>query len=538
MTEHPGDRLDSWKEIARYMDRGVRTVRRWEHDEGMPVHRHVHGTLGSVYAFKSELDAWRRAGSSAPRGAAPAGHPAIAVLPFANLSTDPENAYLADGLSEEITADLAGVRALRVVSRRSAARISSTAKDAQAVAAQLGVRYLVEGSVRRAGDQLRITARLVDAPADETVWAGKYSGPVDDVFEMQERLARTIVRALALQLTPEEDRRLATRPIDHLRAYECYLQARQDVWRWRKDSLDHAVRLLRAALDMIGDNATLYAALGFAELQYREAGIDTTDGPLHAAERCADRVSALEPSSAASRQLRGWIDYARGRIQDAVRQLKAALDADPNNADTLLLLSNCYLISGRVHEARPLLNRLLTIDPLTPLNRCMPAFADLLEGRASAALAPYRQMLAMDPANPMARLFYVWVLVLNARADEAGAVIREFPSQAADSVPARLAAFLHRCAAGEGAAAAALISPQVAAATAVSDVFPRFLAEGCAVAGMLDEAVTWLQRAVDRGFINHPFLAHHDPLLAPLRGHPRFAEILEQVRRRWEQFEA
>jgi TolB-like protein len=263
LNDSPGDRLDSWKEIAAYLNRGVRTVRRWEHDEGMPVHRHVHRTLGSVYAFKSEIDAWRQAGSRSPNVLPlPDGAPAIAILPFANLSADPRNAYLADGLSDEITADLAGVRTLRVVSRRSAMRFASTRKDAKAVAAELGVRYLVEGSVRRAGDDLRITAQLIDASLDETIWADKYTGSVSDVFEMQERLARTIVDALALRLTPDEDRRLSTRPLDSIPAYECYLQARQEVWRWRKDSIDHGVRLLRTALEMIGDNAVLHARSG------------------------------------------------------------------------------------------------------------------------------------------------------------------------------------------------------------------------------------------------------------------------------------
>ena len=359
-------------------------------------------------------------------------------------------------------------------------RFASTDKDAKTIAAELDVRYLVEGSVRRAGDHLRITAQLIDAGNDETIWAGNTRGSVSEVFEMQERLARTIVHALALRLTPDEDRRLSSRPLDSIPAYECYLQARQEVWRWRKDSIDHGVRLLRTALEMIGDNAVLYAALGFAHLQYREAGIDLSDAPLDAAEACARRLETLDPrrppraSSAV-----GSTTRADG-IQEAVRELKAALHTNPNNPDTLLLLINCYVISGRVPEARPLLERLLSIDPLTPLTRCMPAFADLVEGRAEAAVAPYRQMLEMDPQNPMARLFYVWVLLLNGQTDRARETIDGFPSDARDTMPGRLALFLHHAATGDRAAATATISAAAVAPAVVTDVFPRFLADGYA----------------------------------------------------------
>ncbi|HET6899036.1 MAG TPA: hypothetical protein VFK70_11835, partial [Vicinamibacteria bacterium] len=274
MPGAPDDRLDSWKEIAAYVRRGVRTVRRWETDEGLPVHRHVHRALGSVYAFKSEIDAWRQLGSRRPP------EKSIAVLPFANLSTDAENEYFADGLTDEVTADLSKVRALRVTSRTSAMTFKGTAKDCKTIARELGVRYVLEGSVRRAGRRLRITAQLVDASTDHHLWADKYDGGVEDVFAFQERLARVIVDALKLELSGDEDRRLGEHPIGSLPAYECYLRARQEGWRWRPDAIDRAVRLLRDGLALVGENARLYAALGLAHLQYREAGIDFGEGPL------------------------------------------------------------------------------------------------------------------------------------------------------------------------------------------------------------------------------------------------------------------
>ena len=463
---------------------------------------------------------------------------AIAVLPFTNVSADPDNEYFADGLAEEVTTKLSKLRALRVTSTTSSRRFRGTTKAVNAIAAELGVRYLLEGSVRRAGNRLRITAQLIDAAADDHLWAEVYDGTIEDVFAIQERLARLIVEALELRLTSEEDRRLAERSIHDLAAYECYLRARHEAWRWRQDAIDRAVDLLRDALAIIGDNARLYAALGLAHLQYREAGIDFGDRPLVEAELCAEKVFALETDSAPGLQLRGWIHYSRGRVQEAVRDLKAALDIDGNNADTLLLLSNCYLISGRVSAARPLIARVLSIDPMTPVTRCLPAWADILEGNFGAALGPYRQMFEMDPANPMARLFYLWVLVLNQRDDAVPALLQGFMPEVRNTVPAQVSFFLAHALAGKPAEAQAVVTPQIEAAATATEMFPRFLAQGFALAGLPVAAMRWLEIAVERGFINYPFLARFDPFFKPLRNDPRFKELIEIVRVRWEGFEA
>jgi len=538
------DRLDSWKEIAAYLNRGVRTVRRWEREEGLPVHRQVHRVLGSVYAFKSEIDAWRHAGRRSANamgsgfGRPVPAHPgkSIAVLPFVNLSPDPENEYFSDGLTDEVTADLSRLGTLRVISRTSSMAFKSTSKDAGTIARELGVRYILEGSVRRAGETLRITARLIDASTDDHLWTEKYDGAVGDVFAFQERLARTIVDALELRLSADEDRRLADRPISNMHAYDCYLRARQEAWRWREDAIDHAVQLLHNGLAIVGNNARLYAALGHAYLQYREAGIDFGERPLEAADACARKVVELEPGSAAGLRLRGWIHYSRARIQDAVRDLKAACQIESSNADTLLLLANCYLISGKVAEARPLIERVLAIDPLTPLSRCMPAFADVMEGHFAAAIEPYRQMYEMDPGNPMARLFYVWALIINQRRQEVVEIMTSFPAEVRDTVPGRIACFLADAFAGRGHEAHAALEGKIEAVATAADVFPRMLAQGYALAGMPEQAMHWLAIAVDRGFVNHPFLSRHDPFFESLRDLPQFQELMNAVRVRWEAF--
>jgi TolB-like protein len=542
------DRLDSWKEIAAYLRRGVRTVRRWEREEGLPVHRHVHRVLGTVYAYKSEIERWRQTSRRNPAQSTPAAAgtiasaprrvKSIAVLPFANLSGDQENEYFADGLTDEVTADLSRVAGLRVISRTSAMAFKRTTKDVGTIARELGVRYILEGSVRRAGDRLRITAQLIDAATDDHLWADKFDGAVDDIFAIQERLARVIVKALELRLSPDEDRRLADRAILNVHAYECYLRGRHEAWRWRSDAIDHAIRLLENGIALAKDDARLYAALGHAYLQYREAGIDVGERPLVQAERCARKVGALEPASPSALLLRGWIHYSRGRIQDAVHDLKAALEIDANNADTLLLLTNCYLISGKVSAARPLIDRALSLDPLNPVTRCMPGFAELLEGNFAAAIEPYRHMCDMDPGNPMGRLFYVNVLVLNGWTDSAQAVADAFPPEVRETVPARIAIFLARALARQDATAHAARIEEIEGLATAADVFPRMIAQGCALAGMPARALPWLAIAVDRGFINYPFLARYDPCFAPLRGLRQFQELMEVVQDRWQRFEA
>jgi len=153
----------------------------------------------------------------------------IVVLPFENLSPDPDNEYFADGLTEELITDLSQVSRLRVVSRTSTMMFKGARKSIQSIAREMGVQYALEGTVRKAGNSLRITAQLIDTSCDAHVWAGKFGGMLDDVFDIQETVSREIVDALKVKLTPEEDRRMAARPIDNVAAYDSYLRAIEEI---------------------------------------------------------------------------------------------------------------------------------------------------------------------------------------------------------------------------------------------------------------------------------------------------------------------
>jgi serine/threonine-protein kinase len=154
---------------------------------------------------------------------------AIVVLPFENLSPDPDNEYFVDGLTEELITDLSQVSSLRVVSRTSAMMFKGARKSIPSIAREMGVQYALEGTVRKAGTSLRITAQLIDTSCDAHLWAGKFSGTLDDVFDIQETVSREIVDALKVKLTPEEDRRMAARPIDSVAAYDSYLRAIDEI---------------------------------------------------------------------------------------------------------------------------------------------------------------------------------------------------------------------------------------------------------------------------------------------------------------------
>ena len=198
----------------------------------------------------------------------------LAVLPFTNMSADPDQEYFSDGLTEEVIADLSQIQDLRVISRTSVMQLKGSHKDVKATGRQLQVRYVLEGSVRKAGNNLRITAQLIDATTDAHLWAEKYTGTLDDVFDIQERVSRAIVAALRLKLSPQEERRLTERPIGNAQAYDCYLKGRREIELYSRDSFDRAIELFQRGLDIIGDNAALYASMAYAYYSYVNAGLE------------------------------------------------------------------------------------------------------------------------------------------------------------------------------------------------------------------------------------------------------------------------
>ena len=337
----------------------------------------------SARDLKTSLE--RIKGSSGVRsiGQPDTGKKSIVVLPFENMSADPDNEYFSDGLTDEIITDLSQIGSLRVISQNSSMQLKGSAKDLKTLAGDLNVRYVLSGTVRKAANAVRVTARLINPFEDVQLWADKYSGKLEDVFEIQEQISRKIVDALKMQLSPEEDRRLRERPIENLEALECYHRALREIYRFTKEGLDRALELIQNALDIVGDNELLYAARGSVYRQYFNASIESGEDDIAKAEESAARVFALNPDSAAGHELLGMVRISQGRPAEAMRSFKRALAIQPDSAFALAEFPRVYLITACTDweaQARSLLERAREVDPLNPIVSFAPFAADLLTG--------------------------------------------------------------------------------------------------------------------------------------------------------------
>ena len=464
----------------------------------------------------------------------------IVVLPFANLSPDPDTEYFSDGLTDEIITDLSRVKALRVISRSSAMRLKGDDRGLTDIGRDLDCRYVLEGSVRRAANTLRITARLVDAPNDKQLWADKYGGTLDDVFDIQERVSRSIVDALEIQLTPDEAEQLAERPIPDVRAQECYLRARREIWSFLPGGVDKAVSHLEAGLALIGDNALLYQGLGEAYFQAINIGAagGREEEYIVKAERCAEKIFSLEPDSPGGYGVKAHLQLARGDVHGAGRSWRRVLQAFPKDVQALQLSAHILgWLGGKPEAAAPLVARLLDIDPLDPMSRLMSVTVPLFAGRFSEALEPGRRMFDLDPVTPVWRSNYVMALSYARQLDEAEALTEGVEAQPDSDIGTWWMGLCRAAWREDRAEVLRLTDGPYQQAAAWDAEIPWALASAHAAVGATEEALFWLDRAIDQGMINHPFLSKHDHYLESIRGDERFGRAMERARREWERFD-
>jgi len=468
-----------------------------------------------------------------PQAAPPGARPTrtIVVLPFANRSGDPDNEYFSDGLTEEVIADLSGVGALRTISRNSSMTLKGTTKDTATLARELGVTHLVTGSVRRAGQALRVTVELVDASTDAPVWSEKYSGTLEDVFGIQEEIARKIVSALEVTFTDSESREVADRPIADTVAYDCYLRARQEMYGWTPDAALRAHRLVDEALSIVGDVPLLLATKGL--LHWNDVNmnrVSAEDGLARAADYAA-RAHALDQTLPLAIYVRGVVAGLRGQPELALPDLYRAQALAPNDANILAEVCRFSNVAGLRHHG-PLVDRLGEIDPLTPLTPLVFSSYHWLGGRPDQAATFARRAVDRTPTPSMLHVVAAWQIESAGCRTEAADLLRHTGEALGGSVLGSWASFLEHALAGDEPAA---LAQEAGLRDTLRNEFAAvMMAEACSLLGRHDDARHWVRTATRFGFVNHPFLSEHSRHLAALRADPEFQGLLRNVEQRWQ----
>ena len=345
-------------------------------------------------------------GSSAAPAASPAQkvRASICVLPFVNMSGEPEQKYFSDGISEDITTDLSKISALEVVARNTAFSFKGQNPDVQEVAKQLGVSHVLEGSVRKAGNRIRINAQLIDGSTGKHLWADRFDRDLTDIFEIQDEISKAIVDALKVKLLPTEKKAIESRGTSNVEAYNLYLMARQQ---WIQGSYgdlrrDKAIlRFCKQAVELDPDYAQAWALMGLAQLELRFVhGLD--ENGLPAAERALD----INPDLPEAHCIKARYLEEDGRPKDAEQQIQHALKLDANSWEVNREAARILFRSGRVPESIPFFEKAAALMDTDWRNAamlvcCYNSVGDAANAQKSAhtAVARVEAVIASDPTN-------------------------------------------------------------------------------------------------------------------------------------------
>ena len=582
----PGDdRLASWKEIAAYLKCSERTVRRWE-SEGLPVHRHSHKKKAGVYAYKSEIDAWWErdrhrletpsgtegvtAGiaqepaeetpadpAHAPRwlvsgmallclflvigllnverirarllGKSPAGHiHTLAVLPLQNLSHDPEQDYFADGMTEELITDLAQISALRVISRTSAMHYKGTTKTLPQVARELNADAVLEGSVQRSGDKVRIRVQLIYAASDQHLWAESYEGSLRDVLDLQNKVADEITRQIKIQLTPEEKTRLASaRPVN-LEAHEAYLKGRY-YWNLRTEKgFQQAVRYFYEATQSDPNYPLSYAGLADSYILLGEYSLLPPQEAFPKARTAAAKALELDESLAEAHNALAAVkvDYDWD-WPGAEREFRRAIELNPGYATAHQWYAELLAQIGRNEEALAEIKLAEQLDPFSLIINVVHADTLRCAGQNDLSIEQLRRTLEIDPDFAHAH-FHLGMAYL--RKEAFAGAIAEF--QKAVSLSPNVTDYKGGLGyaygvAGERAESRKLLE-ELKARSNQSYVPWFYIAEIYAGLGEKDQAMANLEKAYEQ---HEQGLAvmNRAPMFDPLRSDARFKDLLRRM---------
>lgn len=497
--------------------------------------------------------------------------PFVAVLPLENMSPEEENEYFAAGVHEEILTHLSRISGLGVFARTTMRQYEDGGRSVFEIGRELGAEAVLEGSVRKSGDRVRITVQLIDPRSRDHLWAETYDRRLDDIFAVQTEIAERVAGALEATLSDEEEQRLAARPTESLDAYEFYLRGREAYKRYESGANEEAIRLFREALALDSTFALAWAGLGDA-LARRVARYgypaNWADSALVAARRAVD----LDPELAEGHEALGQVYQVKGRPREGLEAYRRAAELDPNDHASAESIGGTYEFLGRYDEAIRWFRRSARLAPDDTYPRSRLAYAYTFLGMDATAKEWLRDALVLDPKSIHLRLLEAQHAVYREDTEGALAIARQVVGDAPDDpfawTSAAGVAYMARefGSAVEYSRESLRLAPEnellywhytetllglsllksgrgergreVLRAAMDDDRRriesgavrpPRWdLAAAHAALGEREAALRWLERAYEAGF-RHPRWASHDPAFDDLREEPRFRRLLERL---------
>jgi TolB-like protein/tetratricopeptide (TPR) repeat protein len=452
---------------------------------------------------------------------------ALAVLPLLNLSNDPQQEYFVDGITEALTAELACLRGLRVISRTSAMRYRGSAKSIPEIAAELKVDGVVEGSVLRAGDRVRITAQLIHAGSDAHLWAGSFQRELTDVLALQGEIASAIASEIGLRLSPPERERLTrARPVKP-EAFEAHLKGSYEWKKLTPAGLDAAQHAFEKAVAADPSYAPAHSGLSWVWAARQQVGLVPPSDALPRAKAAALEAVRLDPDCAEAHEVLAviatWGDWDWAAAE---REWRRALDLNPNGANAHAYYAHFLFIVGRGEEAWAHSALALELDPFNALFHVLGAFVRYFERRYDDALSLVRRALSLQPEHPGAQSVEWYVGWALGRHEEATAAMRPVLDLMYGD-----AGVLNALDDGRSEGGHVEAYRRVAATLAERHrrtyTIPFDIASFFAAAGDSEAALDWLERAFDLRDGNLPYQCM--PWLDPLRSTPRFQALLRKM---------
>jgi serine/threonine protein kinase/tetratricopeptide (TPR) repeat protein len=454
----------------------------------------------------------------------------LAVLPLENFSRDPDQEYFADGITEELITNLAQIGSVRVSSRTSAMRYKGSRKSVPEIGRELGVDAVIEGSVQRSGNRVRITAQLIDAASDRHVWASSYERDLSDVLTLQADVARAIAGEIGVRLTPQERSRLTRQRTIDPQAYDAYLKGLYHLYRKSPADTAEALRDFEKAAARQPDYALAYLGLSETYGQMAGSAYDLLP-PLEAypkARAAARRAAEIEPDLGRAYNSLAWIAFVFDHDpSSAEAQFRRALALDPNFPDAHQTYAVLLARTSRFDESIREMKRAQELDPLSSYFTASVGFALHWARRNDEALTWFRRVLATDP--DFLRAHWGIGLAQTAKRDY-GAAFPELQRavELSGSGPAYLCSLGYAYAAAGRRADASRILDELVAASKVRYVPASTLAVVFSGLGEKDQAMTWLERAERE---RDPWVTalNTNFMFDPVRSDPRFQSLAHRV---------